>query len=132
PPKPYDMLRYMVENPGRLVTQNELLEKLWPETYVNPELIRKYILDIRKILGDRPEKPQFIETVTKRGYRFIAPVIDESAAEPRDWPTPQEKEEIITKEKAGPDTARSELKSASGKRILLKLAIIAGLAVAAA
>jgi DNA-binding winged helix-turn-helix (wHTH) protein len=55
PPKPYDMLRYLVENPGRLVTQDELLEKLWPETYVNPELIRKYILDIRKILGDRHE-----------------------------------------------------------------------------
>jgi DNA-binding winged helix-turn-helix (wHTH) protein/tetratricopeptide (TPR) repeat protein len=82
PPKPYDMLRYLVENPGRLVTQGELLEKLWPETYVNPELIRKYILDIRKILGDRPDKPEFIETVTKRGYRFIAPVIDESATPP--------------------------------------------------
>src|SRR6516165_9246425 len=50
-PKPYDMLRYLVENPGRLITQDELLEKLWPEIYVNPELIRKYILDIRKILG---------------------------------------------------------------------------------
>src|SRR5580692_11227635 len=82
PPKPYDMLRYLVENPGRLVTHDELLEKLWPETYVNPELIRKYILDIRKILGDRPDKPEFIETVTKRGYRFIAPVIDESATPP--------------------------------------------------
>jgi TolB-like protein/DNA-binding winged helix-turn-helix (wHTH) protein len=132
PPKPYDMLRYLVENPGRLVTQDELLEKLWPETYVNPELIRKYILDIRKILGDRPDKPEFIETVTKRGYRFIAPVIDETAAEPRDWPTPQETEGKITEEKAGPDTARSELKSASGKRMLLKLAIVAALAVAAA
>src|SRR5262249_37691023 len=79
PPKPYDMLRYFVENPGRLVTQDELLEKLWPEIYVNPELIRKYILDIRKILVDRPNKPEFIETVTKRGYRFIATVADEDA-----------------------------------------------------
>ena len=82
PPKPYDMLRYLVENPGRLVTQDELLEKLWPEIYVNPELIRKYILDIRKILGDRPDKPEFIETVTKRGYRFIASVVDEDATTP--------------------------------------------------
>src|SRR5215470_5787397 len=79
PPKPYDMLRYLVENPGRLITHDELLEKLWPEIYVNPELIRKYILDIRKILGDRPDKPEFIETVTKRGYRFIATVVDEGA-----------------------------------------------------
>jgi TolB-like protein/DNA-binding winged helix-turn-helix (wHTH) protein/Tfp pilus assembly protein PilF len=80
PPKTYDVLRYLVENPGRLVTPDELLEKLWPETYVNPELLRKYILDIRKVLGDRPDKPEFIETVTKRGYRFIAAVIDESPA----------------------------------------------------
>jgi len=85
PPKPYDMLRYLVENQGRLVTQDEFLEKLWPDTYVNPELIRKYILDIRKTLGDRPDKPEFIETVTKRGYRFIAAVVDDSAAQPGDW-----------------------------------------------
>ena len=130
-PKPYDMLRYLVENPVRLVTQDELLEKLWPDTYVNPELIRKYILDIRKILGDRPDKPEFIETVTKRGYRFIAPVTDEGAAEPADLFTSQETEGKITKEKAGPSTARSEQKSASGKQVLLKAAIIAALVVAA-
>src|SRR6267154_2944806 len=125
PPKPYDMLRYLVENSGRLVPQDEFLEKLWPETYVNPELIRKYILDIRKILGDRPDKPEFIETVTKRGYRFIAPVIDESAAEQAELSTPQETEGKITKEKAEPGTARSELKSASGRQVLLKAGIIA-------
>jgi len=94
PPKAFDVLRYLVENPVRLVTQDELLKKLWPETYVNPEAIRKYILDIRKILGDRPDKPEFIETVTKRGYRFIAPVTDDSATPESDSatqaePTPQ-------------------------------------------
>jgi len=49
-PKAFDVLRYLVENPGRLVTQDEILDKLWSETYVNPEVFRKYILDIRKIL----------------------------------------------------------------------------------
>jgi TolB-like protein/DNA-binding winged helix-turn-helix (wHTH) protein/Flp pilus assembly protein TadD len=85
-PKAYDVLRYMVENPARLVTQDELLEALWPETYVNPEILRKYILDVRKILGDKPDKPVFIETLPKRGYRFIAPVTDESAAKPPSLP----------------------------------------------
>jgi TolB-like protein/DNA-binding winged helix-turn-helix (wHTH) protein/Tfp pilus assembly protein PilF len=84
PPKAYDVLRYLVENPGRLVTQDELLEAVWPETYVNPEILRKYILDIRKILGDRPDKPVFIETLTKRGYRFIAPLRDEGATKTPD------------------------------------------------
>jgi eukaryotic-like serine/threonine-protein kinase len=81
-PKVFDVLRYMVENPERLVTQDELLEALWPDTYVNPEVLRKYILDVRKILGDRSDRPQFIETLPKRGYRFVAAISDDGAAEP--------------------------------------------------
>ena len=81
PPKVFDVLRYLVEHPGRLVAQDELLEALWPDTYVNPEVLRKYILDVRKILGDRPDRPEFIETLPKRGYRFVAAVSDDDAAE---------------------------------------------------
>jgi predicted ATPase len=69
-----------VEHAGRLVTQDELLEALWPATYVNPGVLRKYILEIRRRLGDRADTPIFIETLPKRGYQFVAPVIDESAA----------------------------------------------------
>lgn len=76
-PKAFDVLRYLVERAGRLVTQDELLEALWPETYVNQEVLRKYILEIRKALGDKADNPEFIETVTKRGYRFVASVSDD-------------------------------------------------------
>src|SRR6516164_9621202 len=79
-PRAFDVLRYLVERAGRLVTQDELLESLWPETYVNQEVLRKYILEIRKALGDKPDNPEFIETITKRGYRFIAPVTEEDPA----------------------------------------------------
>ncbi|MBZ5600810.1 MAG: AAA family ATPase [Acidobacteriia bacterium] len=83
PPKVFDVLRFLVENAGRLVTQQELLEAVWPETFVQPEILRKYILEIRKALGDPPDHPVFIETLPKRGYRFIAPVNNEvAAAEP--------------------------------------------------
>jgi DNA-binding winged helix-turn-helix (wHTH) protein/tetratricopeptide (TPR) repeat protein len=75
-PKAFDVLRYFVEHPGRLVSQDELLEALWPETYVNPELIKKYIREIRKTLGDSPESSAFIKTFPKRGYEFVAPVSD--------------------------------------------------------
>jgi len=130
PPKAFDVLRYLVENPGKLVTQDELLEKLWPEIYVNPEIIRKYILDIRKILGDRPDKPEFIETVTKRGYRFIAPVIDEGATELQDSnPNAQAAiGERAIEPAHEPETADSEDRSASGKRRLWKVAILPALA----
>ncbi|MBZ5583049.1 MAG: AAA family ATPase [Acidobacteriia bacterium] len=73
-------MRYLIEHADRLVTQDELLEALWTETYVNPEGIRKYILEIRKVLGDRSEKPAFIETFPKRGYQFVARVTDDSTA----------------------------------------------------
>jgi DNA-binding winged helix-turn-helix (wHTH) protein len=57
------MLAYLIEHAGRVVAQDEILEALWPETHVNPEVLRKYILEIRKALGDRPDNPEFIETV---------------------------------------------------------------------
>src|ERR1700716_3480247 len=80
-PKAFDVLAYLVENAGRVVTQDEILETLSSETYVNPEVLRKYILEVRRTLGDRPNQPEFIETLPKRGYRFVATVIDEGTAE---------------------------------------------------
>jgi DNA-binding winged helix-turn-helix (wHTH) protein/tetratricopeptide (TPR) repeat protein len=73
-PKPFAVLQYLVENAGRLVNQDELLAAIWPDTHVQPEILRRYILEIRRVLGDQAGAPQFIETVTKRGYRFIADV----------------------------------------------------------
>jgi DNA-binding winged helix-turn-helix (wHTH) protein len=72
-PKGFAMLRYLVERAGRLVTQDELLEALWPETYVQPEVLKSHIRDIRSALGDDPKVPRFIETMPRRGYLFIAP-----------------------------------------------------------
>src|SRR5262249_5190880 len=73
-PRAFAVLRYLVEHPGRLVTHDELMDVLWPDTYVQPEVLRKYILEIRKALGDQAAKPVFIETLPKLGYQFIAPV----------------------------------------------------------
>jgi predicted ATPase len=74
PPRPFMVLRYLVENPGRLITHDELLDALWPETYVQPQVLRTYILDLRKVLGDDAGQPRFIQTLPKRGYSFVAPV----------------------------------------------------------
>ena len=81
-PKAFDILHYLVERADRLVAQDELLEALWPETHINPEGIRKYILEIRKVLGDRPNNPLFIETFPKRGYQFVAKVKDQHVLPP--------------------------------------------------
>jgi DNA-binding winged helix-turn-helix (wHTH) protein len=78
-PKIYAVLDYLVAHPGRLVTQSELLEALWPETYVQPEILRTYILELRKALGDQAKEPRFIRTFPKRGYQFLAAVTEERA-----------------------------------------------------
>ncbi len=79
-PKPFAVLRYLVENPQRLVTHDELLEALWPETYVQPQVLRTYVLELRKVFGDDAGNARFIETVPRRGYRFIAPLGDTSTS----------------------------------------------------
>jgi predicted ATPase/DNA-binding winged helix-turn-helix (wHTH) protein len=76
-PKPFAVLRYLVENPQRLVTHDELLDKLWPATYVQPQVLRTYVLELRKLLGDSVESPRFIRTVPGRGYWFLAQVEDD-------------------------------------------------------
>jgi DNA-binding winged helix-turn-helix (wHTH) protein/tetratricopeptide (TPR) repeat protein len=78
-PKAFDVLRYLVQHADRLVTQEEILEAIWPDTHVNPEVIKKYVLEIRKVLGDRSDRPMFIETFPRRGYQFVAPVSEANA-----------------------------------------------------
>ena len=68
------------------MTPDELLSAFWPDTYVNQEGLRRYIQEIRKVLGDRPDKPLFIQTLPKRGYQFIGPVVEESTARQSDIP----------------------------------------------
>ncbi|MBI3801569.1 MAG: AAA family ATPase [Deltaproteobacteria bacterium] len=72
--KSFAVLRYLGERPGRLVTKDELFGAVWPETVVEDVALATCIWEIRKALGDDPRKPQFLETVHRRGYRFIAPV----------------------------------------------------------
>src|SRR5271166_3805396 len=79
-PRPFSVLRYLVDNPQRLVTHDELLEALWPETYVQPQVLRTYVLELRKVFGDDAGNARFIETVPKRGYRFIAPLAGASSS----------------------------------------------------
>jgi DNA-binding winged helix-turn-helix (wHTH) protein len=103
-PKAFDLLRYLVDHADRLVTQEEILEALWTDTFVNPEVVKKYILGIRKVLGDRHDKPEFIRTFPKRGYQFVAPIVD-------DRPTPTAKRGETTKVFVDRRAARARLES---------------------
>jgi len=73
-PKTFDVLRYLVDNPGRLITHDELLEEVWRDAEVQQEVLKGHVLAIRKALGDTADEPRYILTLRKRGYKFIAPV----------------------------------------------------------
>ncbi len=70
--KSFALLRYLAENPGRLITREELLRAVWPGAAVSPSVVRVSIGEVREALGDDPTAPRFIETVGRQGYRFLA------------------------------------------------------------
>lgn len=74
PPKVLSVLHHLAERPQQLVTKADLFARVWPETAVGDAVLTVAIGEIRKLLGDDPRTPRFIETVHRRGYRFIAPV----------------------------------------------------------
>src|SRR2546428_731027 len=78
-PKAFDMLLALVERQGRLLGKDELMKLVWPDTFVEEANLSYTISLIRKALGPDAEPQQFIETVPKHGYRFIAEVRRERA-----------------------------------------------------
>jgi DNA-binding winged helix-turn-helix (wHTH) protein/TolB-like protein/Flp pilus assembly protein TadD len=72
--KVFDLLVILVENPGKLLEKSFLLDQLWPNSFVEEVNLSVNISALRKALGEQPSSPQFIETVPKRGYRFIGNV----------------------------------------------------------
>ena len=73
-PKTFDVLYYLVQHADRLVTKDELLDAVWPETAVSDGVVRMAISALRKALDDTAQTPRFIATVPRRGYRFVAAV----------------------------------------------------------
>src|SRR5688500_12423589 len=73
-PKAFETLLVLVENHGRLVGKEDLMKRLWPESFVEESNLAQQIFTLRKTLGDDKDGNQYIETVPKRGYRFRAPV----------------------------------------------------------
>ena len=79
-PKALDLLFLLVRQPGRLVTKEDILAAVWPDVAVTDNALTQVISGLRQAIGDRPSAPTYIETVPRRGYRFIADVRPESGA----------------------------------------------------
>jgi len=73
-PKAFDTLLILVENSGRIVEREELMNRVWPDSFVEESNLSFNIQQLRKSLRDNARRPRYIETVARRGYRFIAEV----------------------------------------------------------
>src|SRR5215510_4785909 len=73
-PKTFSVLLFLIENRGRLIEKDELLDAVWKDTHVTENALTREIARLRKVLGDDPKRARYIQTVHTRGYRFIAPV----------------------------------------------------------
>jgi TolB-like protein/DNA-binding winged helix-turn-helix (wHTH) protein/Tfp pilus assembly protein PilF len=103
--QPFQLLAMLLERPGELVTRLELSTRLWPQTIVDFDHgLNKAVGKIREVLGDSPEYPRFIETVARRGYRFLADVTVVTGGQARsagDEAPPRESSALVGSVQAG-------------------------------
>ena len=73
-PKVFDILMVLIRNPGRILTKDEMMHQVWPDTMVEESNLARNVSTLRKALGEEPGQPHYIETIPWRGYRFVAEV----------------------------------------------------------
>lgn len=127
-PKVFDLLRVLVERHGHLLEKEELMALVWPDTVVEEANLANNISILRKVLGENGER--FIETVPKRGYRFVAPVnqIAEDDGQPGSGPTSKT---AATGDKAArPSDTEQSIGRKRGRILAIALSLLAFVAVA--
>lgn len=73
-PKAFETLLVLIHNGVEVVDKDQLMKQVWPDTFVEEGSLSRNIYELRKALGDDSSEPRYIETIPKRGYRFLAPV----------------------------------------------------------
>jgi DNA-binding winged helix-turn-helix (wHTH) protein len=87
-PKVFGTLAYLLQHRQRVVLRHELFEHLWPEQYVSDAALERCIAAARRAIGDSRQVQCRIQTVPRRGYRFVAPVEERLCAPPDLWSRP--------------------------------------------
>jgi DNA-binding winged helix-turn-helix (wHTH) protein len=78
-PRLVEILAHLASNHGDIITKDDLLERFWPDVHVTENTLTRAIADIRKAIGDSAEAPQYIQTLARRGYRFVGAVAESPA-----------------------------------------------------
>src|SRR5436189_5711804 len=74
-PKAMAVLLHLADRPGQVVDREALLSRVWPGVVVGDDSLTQVVIKLRKALGDAPEDPAYIQTISKGGYRLVAPVV---------------------------------------------------------
>ena len=121
--QPFQVLSILLERPGDIVTREELQKRLWPDTFVDVERnLNTAVNKIREVLGDSAENPRFIETLPRRGYRFIGEL--EQPVEPSVGPAV---EAVTTvKPDRGSDSRKLRWRAAAGVLTIAIITVVAG------
>lgn len=131
-PRPFELLCALARRPGALMTKHALLDEVWGHRYVSDSVLKGAISEIRTVLGDRSGSPRYIETVPRRGYRFIAMPAAAAQAPPRGMATrvepgrgdmPASPEETFVGRAAELATLeRAWLRASAGRRVVAWIA----------
>jgi TolB-like protein/DNA-binding winged helix-turn-helix (wHTH) protein/Tfp pilus assembly protein PilF len=124
--QPFQVLAFLLEHAGEIVTRDQLRQKLWPaNTFVDVDNSLNAIINrLREALGDSAESPRFVETLPRRGYRFVAPVTEVKGGEGGSAP-----EDTYPVTPGRPDEVQAK-SNVNARMFLRKLAITSGLVVA--
>ena len=127
-PTPFGLLCALVRRPGALLTKHVLLDDVWGHRFVSDSVLKGAISDVRVALGDDAQKPRYIETVPRRGYRFIA-ALTPAASPPTDetWPSAQasaieSQQPFIGRKRELGSLARAWSRVTQGKRVVFWIA----------
>jgi TolB-like protein/DNA-binding winged helix-turn-helix (wHTH) protein/lipopolysaccharide biosynthesis regulator YciM len=114
PEQPFQVLVVLLEKPGEIITREELRNRLWPsDTFVDFDHgLNNAVMRLREVLGDASENPRFVETIPRRGYRFIAPVAGSALPEPTTTRSEVESG-LVPVEAASPTAERAALEATS-------------------
>ena len=128
-PKPFEVLCALARTPGGLVTKNALLDMVWGHCFVTESALKSAISEVRAALDDDPKQPRYIETVSRRGYRFIAatvgaslqraPAAESNVAAGRDHPAVTALKTLCRGDAALADLIRSVAAALEPERLVL-------------
>lgn len=126
-PQAFRMLEVLVESAPKILSHEDLLDRVWGVEHLSPASVKQAVSEVRQALGDDPARPRMIETVHRRGYRFIAPLerVDELSTQPMPM------EQILAKVEEIPSVEPPPAASGRLLPIALLIPLLAGLAVVA-